>query len=259
MYPTQGKNLRFKLNLADRPGWMAVEAIRGAGIGRGMSTISALVDPYSLRTPSAGATHAPACMPPLFVTSTGPVRADSAAGSHRRDTWRRDAADESRAGCREEVGAAALARRGEASHPLRCSGTAIRRWSRRSKRGILQSWPRPSASASTPAEEATDPAAADELYDAANAARLITRSREAEKFQSLFADNITYTGFARNLLGLRLWVFACCVIALVAIALAYFTPILFPAGLTTTTAILATGIISDLRALVCGCGKPRLG
>jgi beta-lactamase superfamily II metal-dependent hydrolase len=27
IYPTQGKNLRFKLNLADRPGWMAVEAI----------------------------------------------------------------------------------------------------------------------------------------------------------------------------------------------------------------------------------------
>ena len=76
----------------------------------------------------------------------------------------------------------------------------------------------------TAQEETSDPAGADAVYEAANS-WMLANSRDQEKFQALFAENITY-GFRRNLLGLRGWVLASCFLALVAIALAYFTPLL---------------------------------
>lgn len=55
----------------------------------------------------------------------------------------------------------------------------------------------------TAQEEATDPAAADGAYEAANS-WMLANSRDQDKFQALFAENITY-GFRRNLLGLSPW------------------------------------------------------
>jgi hypothetical protein len=76
----------------------------------------------------------------------------------------------------------------------------------------------------TPAEESADGTSADSVYEAANA-WLLANSRDQEKFQALFAENVSY-GFRRNLLGLRPWILASCVVALIAIAVAYFTPLL---------------------------------
>jgi hypothetical protein len=207
-----------------------------------MSTISALVDPYSLRARLQPAllTLLPACAT-LFVIAPGqfePIRllvviAGTLGGAMLLTNLARDAGKKLEPRLWLAWGGKPSVAMLRHRDPTLVPALKARYHSKLAK-AIKRPLP-------TPTEEATDPAAADELYEAANA-WLLARSREQDKFQSLFADNITY-GFRRNLLGLRLWVFACCVIALFAIALAYFTPILFPAGLTTTTAILATGIV----------------
>jgi hypothetical protein len=92
----------------------------------------------------------------------------------------------------------------------------------------------------TAVEEGADPTAADDVYEAANA-WLLASSRDQEKFQALFSENVSY-GFRRNLLGLRPWVLACCVLALATIAVAYFTPLL-PTRPDASTAAAATVIV----------------
>lgn len=92
----------------------------------------------------------------------------------------------------------------------------------------------------TAQEEATDPAAADGAYEAANS-WMLANSRDQDKFQALFAENITY-GFRRNLLGLSPWMLPSCALAVGAIALVQFTELLPAKPDTATAAMAAAGV-----------------
>jgi len=89
-------------------------------------------------------------------------------------------------------------------------------------------------------EEAADPVAADGAYEAANS-WMLANSRDQDKFQALFAENITY-GFRRNLLGLRAYVLLSCAFALGAIALAGFTDLLPAKPNMAAAAVAAVGV-----------------
>lgn len=207
-----------------------------------MSAISALVDPYSLRARLQPALLAllPACAT-LFVIAPGqfePIRlfaviAATLGGAMLLTSLARDAGKKLEPRLWKAWGgrpSVAMLRHRDTTIPSALKARYHSKLAKAMKRQLP-----------TSAEESSDPAGADEVYEAANA-WLLARSREQDKFQSLLADNITY-GFRRNLLGLRPWVFGCCAIALAAIALAYFMPGLLPAPLDATTAVLATGIV----------------
>ncbi len=78
----------------------------------------------------------------------------------------------------------------------------------------------PGLALASPEEERTDPEAADDGYESANA-WLLAQTRDRERFGLLFAENINY-GFRRNVWALKPWAFCLQVIALVVVAFVAF-------------------------------------
>lgn len=76
----------------------------------------------------------------------------------------------------------------------------------------------------TASDEEASPETADETYEAATR-ELIAKTRDPARFALLFKENINY-GFRRNMLGLRPWGIAACIVA---------------AGFTGLTAIAGAG------------------
>lgn len=74
----------------------------------------------------------------------------------------------------------------------------------------------PGLALASPEEERTDPEAADDGYESANA-WLLAQTRDRERFGLLFAENINY-GFRRNVWALKPWAFRLEAIALVVVA-----------------------------------------
>ena len=78
----------------------------------------------------------------------------------------------------------------------------------------------PGLALASPEEERTDPEAADDGYESANA-WLLAQTRNRERFGLLFAENINY-GFRRNVWALKPWAFALEAIALAVVAFQAF-------------------------------------
>lgn len=98
----------------------------------------------------------------------------------------------------------------------------------------------------TAREEAHNPAAADEAYEAANS-WLLARTRDHGAFGLLFAENISY-GFRRNFFALRGATLIVTMLALAVVVIAYAAPhwpwrISAPLLVGTTTAIAIYGAL----------------
>ena len=74
----------------------------------------------------------------------------------------------------------------------------------------------PGLALASPEEERTDPEAADDGYESANA-WLLAQTRDRERFELLFAENINY-GFRRNVWALKPWAFRLEAMAFVVVA-----------------------------------------